>query len=359
MVFDYIEGGADDEFTVRANAEAFTRWQFTPRVLVDVSHRSLQIDLLGQTLSLPLLLAPTGMAGFASPEGELAAARAAETHGTRLVVSTASAYSLEEIGAGTQGSHWFQLYPWGDRGLMTELVQRAQVAGFHALCVTVDVPVTGNRERDRRNGFTTRPRVSLRGGVDLLRHPGWWSSYLRNRRFQMRNLTSGGTRDALASIQRFSDLFNPQVTWEDLAWLRQLWNGPLLVKGLSHADDAALAVSAGVDAVIVSNHGGRQLDGAAPALVQLPSIVDRVGGSVPILIDGGIRRGTDVVKALCLGATACLIGRPYLYGLAAGGRSGVESVLRCFESEIDTTLALLGCASVRDLHAGLVQPGPA
>jgi len=355
VVYDYIEGAADDETTARANSAAFDRWVLIPRVLVDVSIRNLEVELFGQRLGLPLLLAPTGMAGFASPAGEVAAARAAERFGIRLVVSTASAYSLEEVAAATSQPHWFQLYPWGDRGLMTELVGRADAAGFGVLCVTVDVPVTGNRERDRRNGFTVRPRLSLRDAADVVRHPGWWAAYMRNRRFQMRNLVTPETAGSLATIERFARLLNPQVAWEDIEWLRSLWRGPLLIKGINHPEDAARAVSAGADGVIVSNHGGRQLDGSAATLDQLPHVIERVAGSVPVLVDGGIRRGTHIVKALSLGAKACLIGRPYLYGLAAGGEQGVAAVLECYRSELDRALALAGCPAVSDLNDSYVR----
>jgi isopentenyl diphosphate isomerase/L-lactate dehydrogenase-like FMN-dependent dehydrogenase len=355
VVFDYIDGGADDEYTERENSKAFERWQLLPRILVDVSKRSSAVTLFGEELALPVLLAPTGMAGYASPLGELAAARAAEQMGTRLVVSTASAYSIEEVATATEAGHWFQLYPWGDRGLMEGLVTRARSAGYSTLCVTVDVPVTGNRERDKRNGFTTQPRITANSAFNMVRHPRWLAGFLRHRRFTMRNLEGARVWNAVETTNKFVNLFNPQMNWGDLAWLRQQWDGPLLIKGLSNPDDASLAVDVGCDGVIVSNHGGRQLDGGPATIDLLPAVVERVAGRVPVLVDGGIRRGGDVVKALCLGANACLIGRPYLYGLAVGGEEGVRAVLECFRREIDTTLALLGCPVARALDATYVQ----
>jgi isopentenyl diphosphate isomerase/L-lactate dehydrogenase-like FMN-dependent dehydrogenase len=355
VVFDYIEGGADDEYTERENARAFESWQLLPRVLVDVSTRSSAVTLFGEEFAIPVLLAPTGMAGYASPLGELAAARAAEHMGTRLVVSTASAYSIEEVATATEAGHWFQLYPWGDRGLMEDLVARARSAGYSTLCVTVDVPVTGNRERDKVNGFTTQPRITANSAFNMARHPRWLIGFLRHRRFTMRNLEGARVWNAVETTNKFVNLFNPQMNWNDLAWLRQQWEGPLLVKGLSNPDDASMAVDVGCDGVIVSNHGGRQLDGGPATVDLLPAVVERIAARVPVLVDGGIRRGSDVVKALCLGASACLIGRPYLYGLAVGGQEGVQAVLECFRREIDTTLALLGCPVVRSLDATYVR----
>lgn len=348
VIFDHIEGGGDDETTIAENRLAFSRWRLLPRVLVDVSERDLGIELYGERLGLPILLAPTGMSGFASWQGEIASARAAASSGTRLVLSTASAYSIEEVADATTEHHWFQLYPWGDRDLIESLVGRANGCGFSVLCVTVDVPVPGNRERDRRNGFTTRPRPTFKGSVDLLFHARWWAGYVQHRRYTMRNLGSDN-HSALQTINRFVSLFNPSFCLDDLRWLRSLWPGPLIIKGILRGDDAMRCVDVGADGVIVSNHGGRQLDAVPAALDQLPEVVDRVNSQVPVLIDGGIRRGTDIVKALCLGAKACLIGRPYLYGLAAGGESGVTTALQCLRQEFDRTLTLLGCARVADL----------
>ena len=287
VVFDYIDGGADDECTLQENSRAFERWQLLSRALVDVSTRSSAVTLFGEELALPVLLAPTGMAGFASPLAELAAARAAEQMGTRLIVSTASAYSIEEVSAVTEASHWFQLYPWGDRGLMEGLVARAQSAGYSTLCVTVDVPVTGNRERDKVNGFTTQPRITARSAFNMARHPRWLGGFLRHRRFTMRNLEGARIWNAVETTNKFVSLFNPQMNWNDLEWLRQQWHGPFLVKGLWNPDDAAKAVDVGCDGVVVSNHGGRQLDGGPASLDLLPAVVERIASRVPVLVDGG------------------------------------------------------------------------
>jgi L-lactate dehydrogenase (cytochrome)/(S)-mandelate dehydrogenase len=357
VVFDHIDGGGDDEITLRDNEGAFRRLRLVPKVLTGVGTPDLGTNVLGQSLSLPLLLAPTGMSGFASWQGEVASASGAEACGTRLVLSTASAYSIEEVSRATREAHWFQLYPWGDRAMISGLVGRAQEAGYHALCVTVDVPQPGNRERDRRNGLTTHPKLGLADGFDLALHMSWWSGYLRHRRFNMKNLDeTQNPREALASVGRFVGLFNPEMRWSDLEWIRSLWHGPLLVKGIMHPDDAARSVEAGADGVIVSNHGGRQLDTTPATLDQLPRVVDRVGSRVPVLVDGGVRRGSDIAKALCLGAQACLIGRPYLYGLAVAGQQGVEAVVERLRVELVLALTLLGCPSAAALDGTYVEP---
>ena len=349
IIFDHIEGGAGNETTVRANESAFDEWTFRPRVLVDVSSRCTEIALFGDQLGMPVLLAPTGMAGFTSPHGEVAALRAAEAFGTRLVVSTAASHSFEELGAVSHQRHWFQLYPWGDRALMSELMARAMQGGLGVLCVTVDMPVTGIRRRDRRNSFSAPPRITLQSAADIVGHPAWLAKYLWHRRYSMRNLTTS-TSKAIPPANQFASLFNPQMDWAELEWIRSRWAGPMLIKGLTHPADAELALAVGVDGVIVSNHGGRQLDGVLASLSALPMVAAQVNGRVPVLVDGGVRSGMDLAKALCLGASACLIGRPYLYGLAIAGQRGVEAVLRVLREELDSSLALLGCARASDLN---------
>ncbi|NRD65144.1 alpha-hydroxy-acid oxidizing protein [Corallococcus exiguus] len=363
FLFDFVEGGADDEFTVRANREAFGRHAFRARSLVDVSTRDLSTTLLGQRLELPLILGPVGLAGLLAPGGERLAARAAVKKGALFTLSTMSVCTIEEVAAAVPAPGWFQLYIWKDRGITRSLVERAKAAGYTALCVTVDVPDMGNRERDVRNGFTVPPRLTVANAFDLLLHLGWVLRMTRSPRATFGNFEDSKAltrRDAVSVAAYTSRQFDASVTWADLEWLRELWPGPLVLKGLSCAEDARRAVEHGVQALVVSNHGGRQLDGLPAALDVLPEIVDAVGGRAEVILDGGVRRGSDVVKAIALGARACMIGRPYLYGLAADGQAGVELALELFRKEIDRTLTLLGCPRLDQLDASYLRgPGEA
>ncbi len=358
FLFDFVEGGADDEVTVRANRTAFADYAFRARALVDVSARELSTTLLGQRLALPLLLGPVGLAGLLAPRGELLAAEAAARKGALFSVSTMSVCTLEEVAAAAPAPRWFQLYVWKDRGITRSLVERAKAAGYSALCLTVDVPDMGNRERDVRNGFVVPPRLTLANAADLLLHVGWVLRMTRSPRSTFGNFvdTQALARKDAVSVAAFtSRQFDPALTWADVEWLRGLWPGPLVLKGITRAEDAQRAVEHGVQAIVVSNHGGRQLDGLPASLDVLPEIVNAVGGRAEIVLDGGIRRGSDVVKAIALGARACMIGRPYLYGLAAGGQAGVEVVLDVFRREIDRTLTLLGCARLEQLDASYLR----
>lgn len=357
IIWDFLEGGAEDELTLIRNRSAFGRVELRPRILVDVSSRSTTTTLFGKELKLPVLLAPTGLACLSHPEGEIAAAKAAKASGTLLVVSSASSISIEDVAAASDSPLWFQLYPWRDRKVTGTLIERAQNAGYAALCVTVDVPAVGGRERDVRNGFTVPPRVTLGNAVDLLRHPAWLMGMARGPRITLANLLDlGGPKDVV-SLARFVDeqLLNPANDWDELKWMREQWNGPLLIKGILTGGDARRALDHGVDGVIVSNHGGRQLDGVSAALVSLIEVKAAIGDEIPVIVDGGIRRGSDVVKAMALGAQACMIGRPFWYGLACGGQAGVEHVLEIFRQEIDRTLALLGCPQLSQLGKEFVH----
>jgi 4-hydroxymandelate oxidase len=331
--YDYYAGGAEDEVTLRANRRAFERWAFRPRVLVDVSAVDPSIELLGTRLRVPVLLAPAAFQRLADPAGEAATARAASTFGTTLIASTLSTVPIEEIAAAATQPLWFQLYVYRDRGLTRALVERAEACGCAALCVTTTVPVQGNRERDARNAFHLPP------GLDMANFRGLPQAH-------MPAVAAAGAAPADGGGSRLEALiareFDPSLTWDALEWLRSITRLPVVVKGIMTSEDAALAAEHGAAAVIVSNHGGRQLDGAAATLTVLPDVVAGAGGRLPVLLDGGIRRGADVVKALCLGATAVAIARPYLWGLAVGGQAGVEHVLGVLESEIRRTLALLG-----------------
>ncbi|MDP9460700.1 MAG: alpha-hydroxy-acid oxidizing protein [Actinomycetota bacterium] len=360
-VLDFVEGGAEDEVTIARNRQALQDLTFVPRALTDVSSRSQGTTLLGTAVSSPVVLAPVGLAALAHPDGELAAARAASSMGVISTLSSSSAWGLEDVARSCDGPQWFQLYVWRDRDLTRRIVERARAAGFRALCLTVDVPVSARRQRDIRNGFTVPPRPRLRQAGDLVRHAGWFRrlavSELAGHKLTMGNFTAVdlGIRDRLRMLDVVNELFDPGVGWADLNWLKDVWGGPLVVKGVMTGADARRSVNAGADAVWVSNHGGRQLDGLRGSAEALPEVVAEVGGQAEVYLDGGIRRGSDVVKALALGARACMIGRPWMYGLAAGGRAGVEVVLRLFRTEIDVTLALLGRPTLESLDRGAVS----
>ncbi|HZI05844.1 MAG TPA: alpha-hydroxy acid oxidase [Archangium sp.] len=360
FLFDFVEGGADDEVTVRANRQAFSHYTFRARTLVDVSARDLSTTLLGQRLALPVILGPVGLAGLLAPKGEVLAAQAAARKETIFVLSTMSVCTIEEVAAAAPAPRWFQLYIWKDREITRSLVERARAAGYTALCLTVDVPDMGNRERDVRNGFVVPPRLTLTNVMDLLLHLGWALRMTRSPRATFGNFVDTkalARRDAVSVAGYTSRQFDQSVTWADLEWLRGLWPGPLVLKGITTAEDARRAVEHGVQAIVVSNHGGRQLDGMPAALDVLPEIAEAVGGRAELILDGGIRRGSDVVKALALGARACMIGRPFLYGLAADGQSGVEWVLELLRKEIASTLTLLGCPRLDRLDASYLR-GP-
>ncbi|MFP5218266.1 MAG: alpha-hydroxy acid oxidase [Actinomycetes bacterium] len=359
-VLDFVEGGAEDELTIARNRRALQDLAFVPRVLTDVSTRSQETTLLGTPVRSPVVLAPVGLAALAHPEGEVGAARAAARAGVVSTLSSSSAWSLEDVARSCDGPKWFQLYVWRDRDLTRRVVERARAAGYLALCLTVDVPVAARRQRDLRNGFTVPPRPRLRQAGDLVRHVGWFrrlaQSELSGHRMGLGSFTSAdlGVRERLRMLDVVNELFDPAVTWSDLSWLKDVWGGPLVVKGVMTGADASRCVDAGADAVWVSNHGGRQLDGLPGTAEVLPEVVAAVGGRAEVYLDGGVRRGSDVVKALALGARACMIGRPYVYGLAAGGQEGVEVVLDLLRTEIDTTLALLGRPTLSSLDAGVV-----
>lgn len=333
---DYFAGGAEDEVTLRANRAAFDALLLRPRYLVDVSERNLGTTVLGTPVEFPVLLAPTGFQQLAHPDGELATARAAHRAGTIMVLSTFSTVSLEEVQRAAAGPKWFQLYVHKDRGLTRSLVSRAHVAGYQALVLTVDVPVLGRRERDIRNGFVLPPTLRV-ANFDA----GTGES-----------LHDAGDESGLAQFHR--GLREPAFTWKDVDWLASLTPLPILLKGVLRGDDAAIALDHGVKGIIVSNHGGRQLDCAIPAIRALPDVVEHVAGRCEVLMDGGVRRGTDIVKALARGARAVLIGRPFVWGLAWDGAAGIETVLRILRDEFDTALALCGATGVRDLAPGLI-----
>ncbi|WP_336881289.1 alpha-hydroxy acid oxidase [Rhodococcus globerulus] len=356
MIWAYVDGGAEEELTLRANVDDFDKWALRSRVLTGNEGQGLSAKVGNTALDLPVFLSPTGMTGLIQWTGERAAARAAERVGTRAVISTASSYTVEEIADATSENHFFQLYPWTSvrtgESLAKKFIDRAHHAGYSALFVTVDVPVTGNREGERKKGMGIPPTLSPSRVLDAARKPRWAYNFLKHQRISSRMLVDErGAAAAVRSAQKQVSLLRPELCWDDLAKIRDLWDGPMYVKGILDPDDAAAAVRLGADGIVVSNHGGRQLDSALSSIEALPAVVDRVGGSggVPVYLDGGIRRGSDVVKALALGATAVGIGRPYVYGLAVGGEDGVAHVLEIFREEIARTLTLMGVRDIAEL----------
>jgi L-lactate dehydrogenase (cytochrome) len=357
-VFDFADGGAEDERTLRANRLDFSKLVFRPRVLVDVSRRDQSTTILGQPVSSPLIVAPTGLAGMLWPRGEMVAARAAAKRDVIFTLSTLGACSIEEVAEASTGPLWFQLYVMKDRDVTRALVERARQAGYKALCLTVDLPVLGQRERDLRNGATIPPKITVRNVVDVLQRPGWLRRVWFGPRITFQNFvgSSAALSDSAGTLWQYVNSLNdPSVDWNDLTWFRSLWPGPLAIKGIMTGEDARRAVSEGVEAIVVSNHGGRQLDSLPSAIEVLPEIIDAVGDRAEVILDGGVRRGTDVVKALALGARACMIGRPMLYGLGAAGQAGVERSIEILQNEIDRTLALLGRPTLADLDRSAVR----
>ena len=354
-MFDYTDGAAETETSLRRAREAFARVEFQPRVLRDVTVVDTTTTLLGRPAALPLALAPTGFTRMMHHQGERAVVRVAEGAGIPYALSTLGTTSIEDVAASAPAARkWFQLYVWRDRGAGKELVERAQAAGYEALILTVDVPVAGARLRDVRNGLTIPPSLTLGTVLDAATHPWWWFNLLTTEPLVFASLTSW--EGTVAEL--INQMFDPSLTPRDLSWLRESWSGPLIVKGIQHVDDARMVVDHGADAVVVSNHGGRQLDRAPTPLEVLPTVVDAVGDRAEVLVDGGVQSGADVVAAVALGAKACLVGRAYLYGLMAGGERGVQRAVDILTSEITRTMQLLGTDSVSRLEPAHVRLRP-
>ncbi len=359
MVFDYIDGGAEDERTMRANEDAFVGVTLRPHSAVVVPGVDLKTTVLGHDLALPFILAPVGSSRMFWPRGEAEAAAAAGAAGTLYTLSTLSGTRMEEVKAATSGPAWYQLYLCGGRDVALASIGRAADAGFSALVVTIDTPVAGMRERDVRNGssqlISRNPVAMLPHVWQVLAKPGWLLDFQRDG--GMMSFPNVMLADGPMSYGDIgAQLAAAATSWSDLAWIREAWQGEIVVKGVHTADDARQAVDNGASAVVVSNHGGRQLDGVAPSLHALPEVLAAAGGETEVLLDGGIRRGADIAKALALGAKAVLIGRAYAYGLAAGGRQGVALAIDILRSELERTMRLLGVASVRDLGAEHIGP---
>jgi len=358
LAFEYLEGGAEDESTLRGNRAAFERLRLVPQTLIDTSARQLRTTILGAAANAPLIIAPTGLNNMLHPGGDLALSRAAARRGIPFTLSTLSTTRLEEVAARAGGRLWMQLYVLKDRAIARDLMQRAAAAGYEALVFTTDANVFGSREWDQRN-FRSPGKPTGRAALDALRHPRWLFRVLvRGGGPRFRNVEAflpPGAGSAVGGSTVLPGLFAPNITWDDIAWIRQFWRGKLLIKGVLTAADAERALALGCDGVVLSNHGGRQLDYCVAAIDVLAEVVAAVGTRLPILIDGGFRRGTDIVKALALGAQAVMLGRATLYGLGAGGEAGVERALDILCTETDRVLGMLGCNSVSELGSRHVR----
>ena len=356
-VFDYIDGGAEDEVAMDRNTRCFRDMEFVPRVLRDMGNVDTTGTILGREVPFPLILAPTGFTRVAHPLGELAVARAAERAGLPYSLSTMGTRSVEEVAAVSNGSKWFQVYVWRDKGLLKDMILRASEAGFDVLCITVDAAMLGRRERDVRRGFTLPPKM----GIDILFEgmirPSWSLRFAFSEPISFANVAGNTNIDGSTAVDLaafMNEQFDPTLSWEDVEWMRSLWEGPVLVKGVQSVADAVIARDRGLDGIVLSNHGGRQLD-SAPSIIELVQpVAEAVGGDLDIVCDGGVRRGSDIVKALALGATSCMIGRPYLYGLAAAGEEGVDWVIEHLRTGMKRDMALCGAASVSELTPDLI-----
>ena len=356
-IFHYIDGGSDDETTLRRNTESFNDCDLVPNVLTDVSKVDLSTTVLGQKIDFPLFLAATAMHRLYHHEGERATARAAEKMGTMFGISTMATTSIEEIGKLTKGPKLFQLYIHKDRGLTDNLIERCKQSGFNSMCLTVDTVVAGNRERDHRTGFSTPPRLTLGSLLSFMLHPDWSLNYLFREKFTLANIvhmTKKGSSIDRSVIGYINEQFDPSMNWKDAEYCVKKWKKPFALKGVMSVDDAKRAIDIGCTAVIISNHGGRQLDGSRAPFDQLSEIVDAVGDKIEVILDGGVRRGTHVLKALSLGAKACSIGKGYLFALAAGGQKGIEKTLENMKEEIYRDMTLMGCKTVSELNRSKV-----
>lgn len=356
-VFNYIDGAAEDEISAGRNVAAFRRLEFRPRVLRDVSDVDPSALLLGRRVALPLVLSPTGFPRVAHSQGELAVARAAARAGLPYVLSTLGTRSIEEVRAVSTGDLWFQVYVWRDKELLGEMLQRAAAAEYSTIVITVDTAVLGRRERDVRSGFTLPPKLGLDTLLDGVLHPAWTWDFLRADPISFANVVGksvGDGSDAVSLAAYMNSQFDPALSWDDIDWFRERWAGKVVLKGIQTVADALLAAERGVDAIALSNHGGRQLDGAPPPIELVAPVREAVGDRLEILCDGGVRRGSDVVKAAALGANGAMSGRAYLYGLGAGGERGVDHVLFLLDESIRRTLALVGARTFEELGPELV-----
>jgi L-lactate dehydrogenase (cytochrome) len=355
-VFDFADGGAEDEHTLKRNEEAFAAVELLPRPLNGTSARDLSITLFGRRLSMPVMIGPTGLAGLFWPDGERCAARAASASGTAYCLSHGSVCTIEQLAECGAAPRWMQVFIYKDRGFTRELAERAAASGYDALVLTVDNQLTGNRERDIRNGFSIPPQFGLAGLAGMALKAEWlWRMRREIGRITFGNyIRPGEASDIKMVAGRMAAMLDPTMSWADVDELRKIWTGPLLLKGVLHPKEAKNAVDRGIDGLIVSNHGGRQLDGAPASIAVLPAVVNAVAGRIPVLLDGGVRRGSDVVKALALGARACLVARPQLWGLAIAGEAGVAHMLEIYRQEMSRVMGLCGIARIADIGKDLV-----
>jgi len=359
MFFDYADSGSWTEGTYRANEQDFAAIKLRQRVLVDMTDRSLKSTMIGHDVAMPVALAPTGLTGMQHADGEMLAAKAAEEFGVPFTLSTMSICSIEDVASVTTKPFWFQLYVMKDRDFINRLIDRAKAARCSALVLTLDLQVLGQRHKDLRNGMTAPPKLTIPNMINLATKPRWCWNILRTPRRQFGNIVghASSVSDMSSLSSWTSQQFDPRLSWDDVAWIKDRWGGKLIIKGIMDAEDAHLAVKSGADALIVSNHGGRQLDGAQSSIGALPGIVDEVGSRIEVHMDGGVRSGQDVIRALALGAKGVYIGRPFLYGLGAMGEAGVARCLEIIRNELDLTMAFCGLRDVRDVDRNILLPG--
>jgi L-lactate dehydrogenase (cytochrome) len=359
--FEYADSGSYTEQTLRANRADLEAIKLRQRVLVDVSERDLTTTVLGKKIAAPLILAPIGLCGMQHGDGEILAARAANAAGIPFTLSTMSVCSIEQVAQGTGKPFWFQLYVIRDKGFSKELMDRAIAAKVDTLVLTVDLQVLGQRHRDVKNGLTVPPEMRLKNIIDIATKPVWAWSVLMGKSKTFGNISGHvpGMENVNSLAKWTNDQFDPALNWKDVEWIKKHWPGKLIIKGILDTDDARTAVDLGADAIVVSNHGGRQLDGASSSIAMLPRVVDAIGDGTEILFDGGIRTGADVMRALALGARACLIGRSYIYGLGAYGQAGVAKAIDILEKELSVTMALTGTAKVADIDGRVIDNGAA
>ena len=356
-IFNYIDGGADDEITLRRNTEAFDDCDLVPNILNNVGEPDLSTTIFGKKIDMPIFLSPTAMQRLYHHDGDKASARAAEKFGTFYSMSSMANTTMEEISNVSSGPKLFQLYVHKDKSITDDLIERSKRSGFDAMCLTVDTLVAGNRERDHRTGFTTPPKLTLQSLISFAAHPQWVFNYFTHPKFELANVskkTDKGTNIAKSVIDYVNEQYDPTMNWKDAEYIVKKWDGPFALKGVMSVEDAKKAIDIGCTAIIISNHGGRQLDGSRSPFDQVKAISDAVGDKLEIILDGGIRRGTHILKALSAGATACSFGRAFLFSLGAGGQKGVERLLENMHKEIRRNMILMGCKNVKDLDASKI-----
>ena len=353
-IFHYIDGGADDEVTLRRNTSAFDDCDLIPNILTSVGKPDLSTTIFGRKIDMPIFLSPTAMQRLYHPDGDKASARAAEKFGTFYSMSTMANNSIEEISNISSGPKLFQLYVHKDKSITDDLLDRCKRSGFDGMCLTVDTLVAGNREKDHKTGFTTPPKLTLNSLLSFALRPSWVLKYLTNKKFELSNVkkkTDKGTNIAKSVIDYINEQYDPKMNWKDAEYCVKRWNGPFALKGVMSVDDAKRAIDIGCTAIMISNHGGRQLDGSRSPFDQIKAISDAVGDKLEIILDGGVRRGTHVLKALAAGAKACSFGKMFLFSLSAGGQQGVEHLLKMMHDEINRNMILMGCKNLSELNS--------